>query len=66
MIRWWRGEKLIDSVDTKSGFESVRSNQLIVRGLQRSDQHAVFICQASNNNFSQPVSASVTVEIYCK
>ncbi|KAF5301892.1 hypothetical protein FQA39_LY10547 [Lamprigera yunnana] len=63
-IHWWRGEKLIDSVDTRSGFASVRSNQLVIKGLQRSDQHAVFICQASNNNFSQPVSTSISLEIY--
>ncbi|KRT85297.1 Immunoglobulin, partial [Oryctes borbonicus] len=65
-IKWWRGEKLIDSTETKSGFQSARSNQLVIRGLQRSDQHASFTCQASNNNISQPVSATTSIEIYCK
>lgn len=65
-IKWWRGERLVDSVETRSGFENVRKNQLIVRGLQRSDQHAVFTCQAANNNISQPVSATTAVEIFCK
>lgn len=65
-IKWWRGERLVDSIETRSGFENVRKNQLIVRGLQRSDQHAVFTCQASNNNISQPVSATTAVEIFCK
>lgn len=65
-IKWWRGERLIDSIETRSGFENVRSNQLVIRGLQRSDQHAIFTCQASNNNISQPVSAKTAIEIYCK
>lgn len=57
---------MIDSTDTKSGFQNVKSNQLFVRNLQRSDQHATFTCHASNNNISQPVSASTTIEIYCE
>lgn len=65
-IKWWRGEKLIDSIDLKSGFHNARSNQLVITGLQRSDQHASFTCQASNNNISQPVSATTSIEIYCK
>ncbi|XP_050508875.1 synaptogenesis protein syg-2-like [Diabrotica virgifera virgifera] len=63
-IKWWREGKLIESTETRSGFEKVRSNQLIVRGLQRSDQHAAFTCQASNNNISQPVSATTSIEIH--
>lgn len=69
VIKWWRGEKLIDSENVKNGFENfknVQSNQLIVKGLRRSDQHASFTCQASNNNISQPVSATTTIEIYCE
>ncbi|XP_057651793.1 nephrin-like isoform X2 [Diorhabda carinulata] len=64
IIKWWREGKLIESTETRSGFEKVRANQLIVRGLQRSDQHAAFTCQASNNNISQPVSATTTIEIH--
>lgn len=69
VIKWWRGEKLIDSENVKIGlenFKNVQSNQLIVRGLRRSDQHASFTCQATNNNISQPVSATTTIEIYCE
>ncbi|CAH1104103.1 unnamed protein product [Psylliodes chrysocephalus] len=64
VIKWWREGKLIESTENRSGFENVRSNQLIVRNLQRSDQHAAFTCQASNNNISQPVSATTSIEIY--
>ncbi|EFA06209.2 nephrin isoform X1 [Tribolium castaneum] len=63
-IKWWRGEKLIESTETRSGFQNVRSNQLVIKGLRRADQHAAFTCQASNNNISQPVSATTSIEIY--
>ncbi|XP_074027396.1 sidestep VI isoform X2 [Leptinotarsa decemlineata] len=64
VIKWWREGRLIESTGTQYGFPNVRSNKLIIRGLQRSDQHAAFTCQASNNNISQPVSATTSIEIY--
>ncbi|XP_044729168.1 nephrin-like [Chrysoperla carnea] len=65
-VRWWRNGTLIDSTDRTTSYKNVRTNELLVRNLQREDQHAVYTCQASNNNISQPVSASVTIEIYFK
>ncbi|XP_022914013.2 nephrin isoform X1 [Onthophagus taurus] len=64
IIKWWRGQTLIDSMDTRSNFPKARSNQLVIRNLQRSDQQASFTCQAANNNISQPVSASTSLVIY--
>lgn len=57
---------LLDSSDEPGEFPSLRRNTLIVKQLSRADLHAVFICQASNNNISQPVSASVTIEMHRK
>lgn len=57
---------LLDSKDEPGEFPSLRRNALIVRELSRADLHAVFTCQASNNNISQPVSASVAIEMHCK
>lgn len=57
---------LLDSTDEPGEFPSLRRNTLIVKQLSRADLHAVFICQASNNNISQPVSASVTIEMHRK
>ncbi|KAK9301229.1 hypothetical protein QLX08_006314 [Tetragonisca angustula] len=65
-LRWWRGEMLLDSKDEAGEFPSLRRNTLIVRELSRADLQAVFTCQASNNNISQPVSASVAIEIHLK
>ena len=65
-VRWWRGETLLDSKDEAGEFTALRRNTLYVQTLTRSDLHAVFMCQASNNNISQPVSASVAIEMYRK
>ncbi|XP_017882314.1 synaptogenesis protein syg-2-like [Ceratina calcarata] len=65
-VRWWRGEMLLDSKDEPGEFPALRRNTLIVRELSRADLHAVFTCQASNNNISQPVSASVAIEMHLK
>ena len=65
-VRWWRGETLLDSKDEPGEFPALRRNTLVVRELSRADLHAVFDCQASNNNISQPVSTSVAIEMHRK
>ncbi|XP_066594122.1 nephrin-like isoform X2 [Prorops nasuta] len=65
-VRWWRGETLLDAKDGPGDFPAVARNTLVVHELSRSDLHAVFTCQASNNNISQPVSASVAIEMHLK
>ncbi|KZC13410.1 Nephrin [Dufourea novaeangliae] len=65
-VRWWRGEMLLDSKDEPGEFPALRRNTLIVKQLSRADLHAVFTCQAANNNISQPVSASVAIEMHLK
>ncbi|XP_011151736.1 synaptogenesis protein syg-2 isoform X2 [Harpegnathos saltator] len=65
-VRWWRGETLLDSKDEPGEFPSLRRNTLVVHELSRADLHAVFDCQASNNNISQPVSTSVAIEMHLR
>ncbi|EFN65211.1 V-set and immunoglobulin domain-containing protein 1 [Camponotus floridanus] len=65
-VRWWRGETLLDSKDESGDSLDVRRNTLIVSELSRADLHAVFECQASNNNISQPVSMSVAIEMHLR
>jgi len=65
-VRWWRGETLLDSKDEPGEFPALRRNTLVIRELSRADLHAVFDCQASNNNISQPVSTSVAIEMHRK
>lgn len=66
VVRWWRGSTLLDSKDSSTSFPNVKHNKLVVSHLERSDLHAIYTCTASNNNISQPVSASVSVEMHCK
>ncbi|XP_011639575.1 nephrin, partial [Pogonomyrmex barbatus] len=65
-VRWWRGETLLDSKDEPGEFPALRRNTLIVRELSRADLHAMFDCQASNNNISQPMSTSVMIEMHLR
>lgn len=65
-VRWWRGETLLDSKDEPGEFPALRRNTLVVRELSRADLHAVFDCQASNNNISQPVSTLVAIEMHLR
>ncbi|XP_066903995.1 nephrin isoform X2 [Halyomorpha halys] len=65
-VRWWRDETLVDSSDTIAGYPNVKKNQLVISRLSREHLNSVFTCQASNNNISQPVSTSLTVEIHFK
>ncbi|CAB0033445.1 unnamed protein product, partial [Trichogramma brassicae] len=62
VVRWWRGEMLLDATVARG--DLVKRSTLVVRNLTRSDLHAKFTCQASNNNISQPVSASVAIDMY--
>ncbi|KAJ9582213.1 hypothetical protein L9F63_003452, partial [Diploptera punctata] len=64
-VRWWRDAMLVDATDEVYAHPgTVKHNQLIVPQLKRSDLHAVYTCQASNNNISQPVHASVSIEMH--
>ncbi|XP_051153256.1 synaptogenesis protein syg-2 isoform X2 [Leptopilina boulardi] len=65
-VRWWRGEVLLDSKDSPGEFPDLRRNTLLIPNLSRQDLHAVFTCQASNNNISQPVSASIGIEMHLR
>ncbi|XP_034941315.1 nephrin-like isoform X2 [Chelonus insularis] len=62
-VRWWKGQTLLESKDEPGEFPALRRNTLVVTDLTRADLHAVFTCQASNNNISQPVSASVSIDM---
>jgi hypothetical protein len=57
----------VDSTDEEHAHPGkVKQNQLIVPELKRSDLHAVYTCEATNNNISQPVRAAVTIEMRCE
>ena len=61
-LTWWRESVLLDDSYEVTAKGSVR-NELEIGALQRHDLMAVFTCQASNNNISEPVSSQVTVDL---
>ncbi len=68
-VTWWRESVLLDdSYEAISGPKNVVlvRNQLTIGALSRDHQMASFTCQASNNNQSQPLSTTVSIELYCK
>lgn len=66
-VRWWRDTVLVDTTDFEYAKPAtVKQNQLVVPKLQRSDLHATYTCEATNNNISQPVRASVSIEMRCE
>ncbi|XP_046659110.1 LOW QUALITY PROTEIN: nephrin-like [Homalodisca vitripennis] len=66
IVRWYRGSTLLDSRDTNNSGPLAKESRLAVRRLDRSDLHATYLCSASNNNVSTPVTASVRVEMHFK
>ena len=68
-VTWWRESVLLDDsyeVITEPKENVLVRNQLIIGSLQRHDLMAVFTCQASNNNFTQPATSAVSVDLNCK
>lgn len=65
-VTWWRGGSLVDETYQVISSDGATQNTMTVGKLTRTDLHAVYTCQASNNNLSEPISSSVQVEMYCK
>ncbi|XP_066142755.1 neural cell adhesion molecule 2-like isoform X1 [Euwallacea fornicatus] len=63
-IKWWFEGKLLETTPSYNPYENLYSNQLTIYNLQRSHLHATFTCQATNNNISQPLSATTSLDIH--
>lgn len=64
-VLWWRSRRIIDDSYELSG-RGLTRNEFFIDKLQRKDLMATLTCQASNNNISPPVEASVTLDINCE
>lgn len=63
MLLWYRANKVIDdSFTIMQDLVKVR-NELLLSKLGRKDLGVVLTCQAVNNNYSKPISASVTLDL---
>lgn len=64
-VFWRKGSSVIQGTVSVDENGLVR-NELIFDRLKREDLLTVLVCQASNNNFTSPVHASVTIDLNCK
>ncbi|XP_022236797.1 nephrin-like isoform X2 [Limulus polyphemus] len=64
-VTWWRDSNLVDE-SFQIISHSVVQNIMVIPELKREHLMNTFTCQATNNNQSQPVSTSVTIDMNFK
>ncbi|XP_031341618.1 nephrin-like [Photinus pyralis] len=64
-VTWWKENAILDDVSEIATRKRVK-NTLYLNHLDRTDVHAVYTCQASNNNNVPPLTAAVTLDIYLR
>ncbi|XP_049272039.1 nephrin [Rhipicephalus sanguineus] len=63
-LSWWRDSHRLEDVLVPGGDGTGdAASQLAVGPLGRRDLHAQLVCRASNNNISEPLSASVVIDL---
>lgn len=63
--RWWHNNQLLKGESTILNDKKVQ-NILHLRKLNRTDLLSSFMCHSSNNNITDPITASVMVDLNCK
>lgn len=63
-VAWLRDDTVIGRQLNQSG--PLVKAEVALTHLQRSDLHSQLTCQASNNNRTQPLSATVHIDMNCE
>ncbi|XP_055539948.1 nephrin isoform X2 [Wyeomyia smithii] len=61
-VNWWYDNEIVNHSSTILSERRVK-NTLILNRLERKHLKAIFTCTASNNNVTNPISASVTLDM---
>jgi hypothetical protein len=64
-VTWWRDNVLLNTTSIQILDKKVK-NTLQLNRLERKDLHNSYVCQASNNDVSHPLTSSVTLDLNCK
>lgn len=64
-VTWWRDGIEVDNSDESLSERRVK-NLLRLENLQRRHLNTVLTCKASNNDMVSPLTANVTLDMYCK
>ena len=62
-LTWWRDEILLPPIRTETTRDGVVVTSVEIKNIKRNDNHAVFICQATNNIIINPAGANFTLEM---
>ncbi|XP_052863165.1 nephrin-like [Anopheles cruzii] len=61
-VQWWYDNKVINNTSVVLSDKRVK-NTLVLHRLERKHLKSVFTCQAANNNVTNPISASITLDM---
>ena len=64
-VTWWRDNVLLNSTTIHLSDKKVK-NILQLNKLERRDLHNSYVCQSSNNDVSEPITSSVSLDLNCK
>ncbi|MPC55849.1 Neogenin [Portunus trituberculatus] len=62
-VTWWNGEELLDSEVEEEETEVV-TNTLTISHLTRDDLHKKLTCHANNNNLTESLATTITVDMH--
>ncbi|XP_076366226.1 nephrin-like [Tachypleus tridentatus] len=64
-VTWWNETDLVDDTFKIVNQDSIR-NEFVIENIRRENLFSEFTCQASNSNYTKPVTSSIILDMYLK